>query len=353
MSNTMKAARWHGARDIRVENIAEPEVCKGKVKIKVEWTGICGSDLHEYLAGPILLPIDAPHPLSGEMPPLVMGHEFSGTVVDIGEGVTNVIKGDKVVVEPILSCGVCDACKKGKYNLCDKLGFHGLSGGGGGFSTYTVVPNNMVHKMPDGLSFEQGALVEPSAVALHAVRNSRVKAGDKVAVFGAGTIGLLVVESLKIAGATEIYVVEVSQTRAKKALELGATKVIDPNKEDVLKVIRESTNGGVDVAFEVTGVKQVFNQAIESTIYNGQIIIISIWEKEVSFNPNIIVLKERSIKGTIAYRDVFPAVMKLMTKGFYSAEKLVTKKIELDNIVAEGFEELVKEKSHIKILVKS
>lgn len=351
MSGTMKAARWHGAKDIRVEDIPEPQVSKGKVKIKVEWTGICGSDLHEYLAGPILIPT-TPHPLSKEMSPLVMGHEFSGTVVEVGENVTRVSKGDRVVVEPILSCGVCEACQQGKYNLCDKLGFHGLSGGGGGFAQYTMVCEKMVHKMPDALSFEQGALVEPAAVALHAIRNSRVKAGDKVAVFGAGTIGLLVIETLKIAGATEIYVVEISPTRAKKAIELGATEVIDPTKQDAVKRIREVTNGGVDVAFEVTGVKPVFNHAIESIKYNGEVIVVSIWEQEVSFNPNTIVLKEKSIKGTIAYRDVFPAVMSLMSKGFYCAEKLVTKKIELQNLVAEGFEELVREKSHIKILVR-
>lgn len=351
MSETMKAARWHGAKDIRVENILEPKVSKGKVKIKVEWTGICGSDLHEYLAGPILIPT-TPHPLSKEMSPLVMGHEFSGIVVEVGEGVTKVTKGDRVVVEPILSCGKCEPCKQGKYNLCDQLGFHGLSGGGGGFAEYTLVCENMVHKMPDGLSFEQGALVEPAAVALHAVRNSKLKAGDKVAVFGAGTIGLLVIESLKVAGATEIYAVEVSPTRAKKALELGATQVIDPTKENAVETIKKATNGGVDVAFEVTGVKPVFNQVIEAIKYNGEVIVVSIWEQEVSFNPNTIVLKEKSIKGTIAYRDVFPAVMNLMSKGFYSAEKLVTKKIKLDNIVTDGFEELVKEKSHIKILVQ-
>lgn len=351
MDKTMKAARWHGAKDIRVEVIPEPEVSEGKVKIEVEWTGICGSDLHEYLAGPILIPT-TPHPLSHEMSPLVMGHEFSGTIIEVGEGVTKVSKGDRVVVEPILSCGHCEPCKKGKYNLCDQLGFHGLSGGGGGFAKYTVVSENMVHKMPDGLDFEQGALVEPAAVALHAVRNSRVKAGDRVAVFGAGTIGLLVIESLKAAGATEIYAVEVSPTRAKKAIELGATQIIDPTKENAVEVIKKATDGGVDVAFEVTGVKPVFNQAVESIKYNGQLIVVSIWEQEVSFNPNAIVLKEKSIKGTIAYRDVFPAVMNLMSKGFYSAEKLVTKKIDLDDIVTEGFEELVREKSHIKILVR-
>ena len=116
----MKAARWYKAKDIRVEQIDEPQVTAGRVKIEVAWTGICGSDLHEYVAGPIFIPVDAPHPVSKDIAPIVMGHEFSGKVVEIGEGVTSVQVGDQVVVEPILACGECGACKKGKYNIYRK-----------------------------------------------------------------------------------------------------------------------------------------------------------------------------------------------------------------------------------------
>jgi (R,R)-butanediol dehydrogenase/meso-butanediol dehydrogenase/diacetyl reductase len=201
----MKAARWYKARDIRVENVEEPKVTAGHVKIEVAWAGICGSDLHEYAAGPVFISANAPHPVTGELPPITMGHEFSGTVVEVGEGVTKVKPGDKVVVEPIICCGECAACRQGKYNVCRKLGFVGLSGRGGGFSEYVVAEERWVHKMPEGLSLEQGALVEPAAVALHAVRQSKLKAGDKAAVFGTGPIGLLVIEALKAAGASEIW----------------------------------------------------------------------------------------------------------------------------------------------------
>ena len=272
----MKAARWYKAKDIRVEQIDEPQVTAGRVKIEVAWTGICGSDLHEYVAGPIFIPVDAPHPVSEDIAPIVMGHEFSGTVVEIGEGVTSVQVGDQVVVEPILACGECGACKKGKYNICKHLGFHGLSGGGGGFSEFTVVDERWVHKMPEGLSLEQGALVKPAAVALHSVRMSKLKAGDKAVVFGAGPIGLLVIEALKVAGASEIYVVEVSKERCQKAQELGATAVINPAEEtDVVGRIQELTNGGADVAYEVTGVPVVLKQAIDSTSFEGETIIVS------------------------------------------------------------------------------
>lgn len=348
----MKAARWHKAKDIRVESVDEPVISRGKVKIEVKWAGICGSDLHEYAAGPIFVPVEEPHYVSKEVAPIVMGHEFSGVVTEIASDVTKVKVGDPVVVEPILACGECPACRKGKYNVCEHLGFHGLSGGGGGFSEFTMVDEHMVHKMPEGLTFEQGALVEPAAVALHAVRQSKLKAGDKAAVFGAGPIGLLIIEALRAAGASEIYAIEISPERAEKAKELGAKAVINPMEEDAVQRLLEYTNGGVDVAYEVTGVPAVLQQCIDSTTFEGETVIVSIWETDASILPNNIVLTERSVKGIIAYRDIFPAVMELMNQGYFQADQLVTKKIALDDIVSEGFEALMKEKNQIKILVK-
>ncbi|BFH63582.1 2,3-butanediol dehydrogenase [Paenibacillus azoreducens] len=347
----MKALRWHGQKDLRLDDIQEPAATKGKVKIKVEWCGICGSDLHEYVAGPIFIPQAEAHPLTGEKAPIVMGHEFSGQVVEIGEGVTKVAVGDRVVVEPIYACGKCEACKQGKYNLCNKMGFLGLAGGGGGFSGYVAADEVMVHKIPESVSFEQGALVEPSAVALHAVRQSKLKVGDKAAVFGTGPIGLLVIEALKASGASEIYAVELSPERKQKAAELGAI-VIDPKEYDAVQEIHKRTNGGVDVAYEVTGVPPVLTQALESTRMGGELMIVSIFEKEAPIHPNRVVLMERSINGIIGYRDVFPAVISLMEQGYFPAEKLVTKRIALNDVLSEGFETLLKEKSQVKILVK-
>ncbi|KGX86604.1 2,3-butanediol dehydrogenase [Pontibacillus litoralis] len=348
----MKSARWHAAKDIRVEEIPAPEATEGKVKIKVKSAGICGSDLHEYTVGPIFIPVGENHPVSQDKAPIVMGHEFAGEVVEVGEGVTKVKVGDNVTVEPLLYCGKCDACKQGRYNICESVGFHGLAGGGGGFADYTTVDEHMVHKMPEGLSFEQGALVEPAAVALHAVRLSKIKAGDTAAVFGAGPIGLLVIEALRAAGASEIYAVELSEERAAKALEIGAKAVINPKEENVVEKLTELTAGGVDVAFEVTGVPIVLQQCIDSTNHAGETMIVSIWESGAEIMPNNLVLKERSIKSTLAYRNVFPAVMELMMQGYFPAEKLVTKRISLDEIVEEGFETLVNEKTQVKILVQ-
>ncbi|WIV19567.1 2,3-butanediol dehydrogenase [Paenibacillus polygoni] len=349
----MKALRWHGVKDLRVEQIEEPKALPGKVKIKVEWCGICGSDLHEYTAGPIFIPADKPHPITGEQAPVVMGHEFSGQVVEVGEGVTRLQKGDRVVVEPIFNCGQCTACRQGKYNLCDKMGFLGLAGGGGGFSEYVAADEHIVHKIPDTVSYEQGALVEPSAVALYAVRQSKLKVGDKAVVFGAGPIGLLVIEALKASGASEIYAVELSAERSAKAIELGA-QVINPKETpDVVEEIHRLTDGGANVVFEVTGVPPVLEQALEAVRIGGELMIVSIFEKEAPIQPNKIVMQERSISGIIGYRDVFPAVISLMEKGYFPADKLVTKRIKLDDVIEEGFEGLLKEKSQVKILVKA
>jgi (R,R)-butanediol dehydrogenase / meso-butanediol dehydrogenase / diacetyl reductase len=345
----VKALRWHDQKDIRLENIKEPQVEPGKVKLKVKWCGICGSDLHEYLGGPIFIPVDQPHPLTNEVAPITLGHEFSGEIVEIGEGVTDYQVGDRVVVEPIFATHG----HQGAYNLDENMGFLGLAGGGGGFSEYVSVETELLHKLPDELSYEQGALVEPSAVALYAVRSSKVQAGDTAAVFGCGPIGLLVIEALKAAGATDIYAIELSPERQAKAEELGAIVVNPAEYEDVVAELIHRTNGGVDVSFEVTGVPVVLKQAIQSTTIAGETVIVSIWEKGAEILPNDIVIKERTIKGIIGYRDVFPSVLNLMRKGYFSADKLVTKKIKLDDVVEEGFKSLLSEKNQVKILVSA
>jgi (R,R)-butanediol dehydrogenase/meso-butanediol dehydrogenase/diacetyl reductase len=346
----MQALRWHGVKDLRIETIDEPTVSKGQVKIKIQWCGICGSDLHEYAAGPIFISQGTPHPLTHEEAPVVMGHEFSGQIVEIGESVTIFKPGDRVVVEPIFNCGECAACRQGKYNLCEKMGFLGLAGGGGGFSDYVTAAEHMVHKIPDSISYEQGALVEPSAVALYAVRQSQFKVGDKAVVFGAGPIGLLVIEALRASGASETYAVELSKERREKAEELGAVG-LDPAAVNVVEEINRLTGGGADVTYEVTGVPVVLTQAMQSTVIGGQIMIVSIFEREAPIQPNQIVMKERNIAGIIGYRNVFPAVISLMTQGYFSAEKLVTKRIGLNDVVEQGFEALLKEKNQVKILV--
>ena len=247
----MKAARFHGPKDIRIDDIAEPATRPGTVKVEVQWCGICGTDLHEYLEGPIFAPpADTPHPLTGETVPITLGHEFAGVVAELGSGVTDLAVGDRVVVEPYIVCGRCDACRQGRYNVCATLGFVGLSGFGGGFSQYVVAERKWIHPIGD-LGTDVGALVEPLAVAYHAVRLSGAKPGQTGLVFGAGPIGLVTAAALKAAGVEDVIVVEPADIRKAKAPTAGATHVVDPTDGDVVAQVLDLTDGrGADVSFE-------------------------------------------------------------------------------------------------------
>jgi (R,R)-butanediol dehydrogenase/meso-butanediol dehydrogenase/diacetyl reductase len=350
----MKAALWYGKNDVRVEEIEEPQVVKDSVKIKVKWCGICGSDLHEYLGGPIFIPVGQPHPLSGNVAPVVLGHEFSGEVVEVGEGVSKLKPGDRVAVEPIVACGKCPACREGKYNLCSSLGFHGLCGSGGGFAEYTVFPVEFVHKIPDNMSYEQAALIEPMAVALHSIRVADFRTGDTALVLGSGPIGLATIECLKAAGASLVVVLQRKSVRQEYAKRAGADVVLDPNEVDVAAEVKKLTDGvGVDTAFETTGAEVGFNIGLDSVKFEGTLVITSIWEKPMNFNPNVLVFQEKKIVGTLAYRHEFPATIAQMSDGRIKAQGYVTKKILLDDIVKEGFGTLTgpEKKSHVKIII--
>jgi (R,R)-butanediol dehydrogenase / meso-butanediol dehydrogenase / diacetyl reductase len=314
----MKAAVFHDQRDLRVDDLPEPETSPGGVKIEVSWCGICGSDLHEYLAGPIFIPPSgSPHPLTGEELPVVLGHEFGGRVVEVGDGDSRVEVGDRVAVEPIVYCGECPECRRGAYNLCRKLGVYGLSGGGGGFSELAVVPEYMAHRLPDELSDEESALVEPVAVGLHAVRQAEFAPGQTAIVF-------------------------------------GADAVIDLQEEDVVEAVQRLTDEiGVDASFDAAGVQETLNTAFHTTARGGKVVNVAIWEQSIDLQPNDMVLSEVEVIGSIAYANEFPATMTLMKDGRVSAGDLVTKRISLSEIVEEGFEELAANRDqHVKILVQ-
>jgi (R,R)-butanediol dehydrogenase / meso-butanediol dehydrogenase / diacetyl reductase len=207
----MKAAVYYGPNKVEVADVPEPEPTAGTVKVKVGFNGICGTDLHEYYAGPIFVPIE-PHPLTGRALPLTIGHEFSGIITDVGAGVTDYAAGDRVAIEPIYRCGQCPPCRAGNYNICQQIGFHGLMSDGG-MAEYTVVPTNMLHRLPDNVSLELGALVEPMSVAYHAATLGEVAAGDTAVIFGAGPIGIGLWFALRGKGLESVFVVEPSATR--------------------------------------------------------------------------------------------------------------------------------------------
>lgn len=274
----MKAARFHGREDIRIEDIPEPDLRAGAVKIDIAWCGICGSDLHEYLEGPIFVPAPGhPHPLSHEEAPVTMGHEFSGTVSELGEGVEGLAVGDNVVVEPYFVDGTCDMCQAGSYHLCRQMGFIGLSGGGGGLSETVVVDKRWVHPIGD-IPLDEAAMIEPLSVAHHAVARSGAKSGDVALVGASGPIGLLTAAVLKGMGVTTI-ISELTAARKEKAISSGvADHVLDPSQENVPARVLELTGGtGADVAFECAGVNAVLDTMLDAVRPGAVVVNVSIW----------------------------------------------------------------------------
>jgi (R,R)-butanediol dehydrogenase / meso-butanediol dehydrogenase / diacetyl reductase len=350
----MKAARFHGRGDIRVEEVPDPQVRPGTVAVEVEWCGICGTDLHEYLEGPIFVPTaEAPHPLTGESMPVTLGHEFAGVVAEVGPGVDDVRVGDRVVVEPYVVCGRCDACQQGRYNVCRTLGFVGLSGGGGGFSRYVVAERRWVHPLGD-LGTDVGALIEPLAVAYHAVRLSGARQGHAAVVFGAGPIGLVTTAALTAAGVEQVVVVEPAEARKQKAAGAGAATVLDPRSVDVVEAVEELTKGrGADVTFECAGVDQVLATAIRSTRAGGTCVNVAIWGHEARVAMNDLVFREVSVLGSLAYADDHPATIEMVASGRVDPFQFITGRIGLDDIVEQGFRELIDNKEqNVKILVQ-
>lgn len=346
----MKAARWYAAKDIRVEQAEIPSPGNKQVKIAVQYAGICGSDLHEYTHGPMLIPADKPYPLNGHQGVTTLGHEFAGVVEEVGSGVTHVKVGDHVVVEPLFRNPDSAFITNGEYNLSEPLGFVGLTSNGG-FAKYTVVEDYMVHKMPEGMSFEQGALVEPAAVAVYGVLQSGLKLGQSCVIFGAGPIGLLCVQAAIAAGSPNVIVVDVADKRLEKAKEIGATHVLNGKADDIPAQVKELTNGGADVYLDAAGVQATFDSGIASLRNGGTAVLVALFGKPVTHNAFDQVVREITIKGIIAYRNIFPEVMALIHSGRMPVEKLVTQKITLDNIVNDGFEALVNSPSQVKILV--
>lgn len=350
----MRAAVYHGRGDVRVEERPEPVVRPGTVKLRVEWCGICGTDLHEYEEGPIFVPPpERPHPLTGEALPIILGHEFAGVITEVGPGVGGLREGDRVAVDPIFACGACDECRRGDHHLCRKLGFQGLSGGGGGFAEEVVVLADRAYPLGN-LGGEVGAMVEPLAVALHAVRKSGVQAGDSAIVYGAGPIGQAVVCCLKAAGAGTIAVVELAKARQEMARGLKADLVLDPRHTDVAEAILAVTNGrGADVAFDCAGLDVTVDSALAAVKRGGTYVMVAIWAHRAKLDMLALVLREINLIGSIAYNRDFGRVISLLKDGRIEPTPMITKRIGLEEIVSGGFDELLTNRDrHVKILVR-
>ncbi|MFI3547171.1 2,3-butanediol dehydrogenase [Mammaliicoccus sciuri] len=344
----MRAAVWYGKKDVRVEERKSKDLKDNEIKVKVTWAGICGTDLHEYLEGPIFISTDKPDPFLGQKAPVTLGHEFAGIVDDIGSKVTKFNKGDRVVINPTVS----NHEKEENINLYDGYSFIGL-GSDGGFAEFTNVPEENVYELPDNVSDKEGALVEPTAVAVQAIKEGEVLFGDTVAIFGAGPIGLLTIIAAKAAGASKIFVFDLSEERLNKAKAVGATHTINSGESDPSDIISKYTDNGVDVSFEIAGVAQTLKSAIDVTKARGIVVIVSIFAHPIEWNPMQLTNTGVKLTSTIAYTPTtFQQTIDLINEGNLKVKDIITDEIELNNIVESGFEQLVNDKSQSKILVK-
>lgn len=348
----MKAAQFHGEEDLRVVDVPEPIPGPGQVKIQNAFAGICGSDLHVYYSPEAAgLDLDHPHPVTGATLPQILGHEFSGTIVELGEGVTNVNTGDRVAVWPVYYCGECPACAKGLYNACAKIGFHGLSSDGGGMAEYTTVPAEKVHVLPENVDLRMGALVEPMSVSWHAVSRSHVEAGQTALIAGAGPIGIGVWFALKARGIEQVLVSEPSAERRATIAALGAT-VVDPVNEDLAAAVAAVSDGrGVDVAFDAAGAGPAVTSSLASLTPGGRVVVVAIHERTMDFLPTQLVMAETEIAGALAYLPAdFDEVIAAMARGVYDTTGWV-EEVNLDGVV-DAIHKL-RSGAGAKILVKS
>jgi (R,R)-butanediol dehydrogenase/meso-butanediol dehydrogenase/diacetyl reductase len=349
---SVKAAVWYKKGDIRIESVPEPEVGNHQAKIRVKACGICGSDLHEYLDGPIIIP-RKPHPLTNKAGgPVVLGHEVSGEVVDVGAGVTRFRKYDRVVVNPLIYCGECNYCKRGEHIMCPKLGTYGFAADGA-FSEYAVFSESSLLKLPDAVTDEMGTFVEPLAVAIHAVRRSRMSPGSTVAVIGAGPIGLLVMQSARACGAGKVFVSEPVKARRDIASETGAAFVFDPTESDIGKEIEKRTDGlRADISFDCVGSQESFDAAVRMTGRRRVICIVGLALKPIEVPFVRLWGHEKELTFSSGYEGEFPTAIAFLEDKRVDVERLISSRIRLDDVVAKGIKPLLKNtEKNIKILV--
>ncbi len=322
----MQASLLYGIRDLRLERLPRPTPKPGEVLLKVASVGTCGSDVHYYLEGGIgdQLVTD----------PIIMGHEFSAQVAELGPGVEGLEIGQLVAVEPAISCGECESCQHGHPNLCPNVRFCGTPPINGVFAEYTVMPAENCFPLPDGFSAAEGAMLEPLGIAIHAVDLSHIKPGQTIAVLGAGPVGLLTAAVAKAAGASLIYVTDPLAHRRQFALNYVADVALNPNEVDVATEIKKLTGGrGVDIAFEAAGAPETPDQAADVARPGGKVIIIGIPSDDtMTMTASTVRRKGVTIKLVRRMKHTYPRAIRLVQTGMVDVKALVTHTFPLAEI---------------------
>lgn len=328
MPKKMKAAVLHAVGDLRVEEVDKPTITlPDQALVKIRAVGVCGSDVHFYERGRI-----GPYVVKD---PVILGHESAGEVVEVGKAVTNLSPGDKVAVEPGVPDRTCWYCKTGRYNLCAAVPFMGTPPWDGAFCEYVAWPADFCFKLPEGLSFEQGAMTEPLAVGMQGTKRGEVSVGHSVVVLGCGPIGLVTLQAAKARGATQIIATDVQQSRLELAAKLGATDTINAKDSDPVGRVRELSNGGVDVALETAGTVTTTQQACAMVRMGGVVTLIGM-PAELEFDLPVldIICREYDVRGVFRYCNCYPPALALMAAREVDVNSLITHRFPLDEVKA-------------------
>jgi (R,R)-butanediol dehydrogenase/meso-butanediol dehydrogenase/diacetyl reductase len=344
----MLAARFHGHRDIRVEQVGEPgDLGPHEVRVRPRWCGICGSDLHEYT--------DGPHHILARDLPQILGHEFSAEVVELGPGVEGIAVGDRAAVLPHIFCGRCYFCLRGRQGLCRDLRITGWSWDWGGLGEQAIVPAYQCIPLPDAVSYEQAAVLEPLGTVVHAVERVGLRSGDTVLIAGGGPIGQLAALVATAAGAREIFVSEPNATRREQSRRLGVSAAFDPSETDVAEEVRERTGGlGVDVSLECAGTQGALDACVDATRAAGTIGQVALHVGSRAVLPEVWTLKDLTICGTWSFKFYdAPRYLGLLAAGRLPVERIITSRIAMADVVTQGIEVLADPSAdQVKILVE-
>jgi (R,R)-butanediol dehydrogenase/meso-butanediol dehydrogenase/diacetyl reductase len=356
----MKAAVWYGYKDIRIVDWPKPRLLPGHVLVEVAWAGICGTDRHEYV-GPTFIPVTKPHRLTGKTAPLVLGHEFSGLIAEVGPGVEGWQRGDRVTANGTLSCGKCEACKSGRYNICEMLGFVGVSRDGA-FAEYVSIEAARLFRIPCGripddripcgLSLRDAVLAEPLACGIHATNLLGTVKGCDTVVVGPGIIGLSCFFAALEAGAGRTIVAGIGEAR-RQLVEQSGGIYVDVGKSDLKQAVLSQFGGPADIVYECVGAAPSLNSCLDIVKPGGALMVMGVYEKPPQFRMNDFQEGERRLFTSQAHVDEIATALEYLDTGAVSADPLVTREVTLDTLVQDGFEELLAHgEEHIKILIR-
>ncbi|HID90838.1 TPA: alcohol dehydrogenase [Candidatus Bathyarchaeota archaeon] len=337
----MKRVRIVAPERIVVEDVEVPRIGDGDVLVATKYCGICGSEIHAYLGR---------HPFTTL--PIVPGHECSGVVADVGKDVSGLSVGQRVTVIPQITCGRCYNCRIGRYNICKDLKVMGFQADGV-LAEYFAVKPKCVVPLLEGISLTEATLIEPFAVAVHAVRKSGIEIGSRVAILGAGTIGLSVLQCARLAGASDVVVTDIYDHRLRLARGLGADHAINVRTTDPIEFVRESFGAeGIDLVFECVGVEATVNQAIQMARKGTRVMVIGVFERDVPVKIGLVQDRELELVGSLMYsREDFRDAMRMMRDGELKAEPLISRIYGIDQ-ADEAFKFAVAEKGRaVKVLV--